>query len=201
MQMQPRPGRRPCTTRTGISRLGLELFATHGFDETSMDEIADAAGISRRTLFRYFPSKNDIAWGDFDTELTRMRTFLAALPTGTALPDALCLALVDFNTFPPPEVRWHRRRMALLLEVPALQAHSVLKYAGWRQVVAEHVAQVLGTRPTDHLPRSVAWMLLGIALAAYEQWLADESQDLLELLRTGADLMGGGLQPLRSSIR
>ena len=45
-----------------------------------------------------------------------------ALPTDTALPDALCLALVDFNTFPPAEVRWHRRRMALLLEVPALQA-------------------------------------------------------------------------------
>ncbi len=201
MPTQPRPGRRPATTRAWISRLGLELFTTHGFDETSMDEIAEAAGISRRTLFRYFPSKNDIAWGDFDAELARMRAFLAALPSGTALPNALCLALVDFNTFPPREVCWHRRRMALLLEVPALQAHSALKYAGWRQVIAEHVAQVLGARPTDHLPRSVAWMLLGIALAAYEQWLADESQDLLVLLRTGADLLARGLQPLRSSIR
>ena len=76
-----------------------------------------------------------------------------------------------------------------------------MKYAGWRRVVAEHVAQVLGARPTDHLPRSVACMLLGIALAAYEQWLADESQDLLVLLRAGADLAGGGRQPLRSSTR
>lgn len=196
-----RAGRRPSTTRASISRIGLELFAAQGFDETSMDEIADAAGIARRTLFRYFPSKNDIAWGDFDAELARMRSFLAALPSGTALADALRLALVDFNTFAPQEVQWHRQRMQMLLEVPALQAHSALKYAGWRQVVAEHVARHLGVRPTDHLPRSIAWMLLGGALAAYEQWLADESQDLLDLLRAGADLLAHGLRPLRSPTR
>lgn len=201
MQTQQRSGRRPATTHAWISRLGLELFAAQGFDETSMEEIAEAAGISRRTLFRYFPSKNDIAWGDFEAELTRMRAFLAALPATTALPDALRQALVDFNTFPCPETQLHRRRMALLLEVPALQAHSALKYAGWRQVVAEHVARQLNVCPSDHLPRSVAWMLLGIALAAYEQWLADESQDLLDLLWSGSGVLTDGLQPLRNSNR
>jgi len=193
-QYPVRAGRRPSTTHASISRLGLALFAAHGFDATSVDEIAEAAGISRRTLFRYFPSKNDIAWGDFDAELDRMRTFLAALPADTPLPDALLLALVDFNTFPSNEAYRHRQRMSLLLEVPALQAHSALKYAGWRQVVAEHVAKQLGLRPIDHLPRSVAWMLLGIALAAYEQWLADESHELLELLRAGSDVLAHGLR-------
>lgn len=190
-----RSGRRPSTTHAWISRLGLTLFATQGFDETNMDQIAAAAGISRRTLFRYFPSKNDIVWGDFDAELARMRSFLAALPIGTPLPDALRLALVDFNTFAPQELHRHRQRMLLLLEVPALQAHSALKYAGWRQVVSEHVARHFGVHPTDHLPRLIAWMLLGGALAAYEQWLADESQDLLNLLRAGVDVLAHGLQP------
>lgn len=171
----------------------MALFAAHGFDETSVEEIAAAAGISRRTLFRYFRSKNDIAWGDFNAELTRMRVFLAALPSTTALHDGLRLALVDFNTFPSHQAHWHRQRMALLLTVPALQAHSVLKYAGWRTVVAEYVADQLGVRPTDHLPRSIAWMLLGVALAAYEQWLTDGSRELRDLLRAGSAVLADGL--------
>lgn len=188
-----RAGRRPFTTKTSISRVGLALFASRGFGETSVEEIAEAAGISRRTLFRYFPSKSDVPWGDFDAELSRMRTFLAGLPAGTALADELSLALVDFNTFPAEEALWHRRRMALIFGVPALQAHSALKYAGWRRVVAEHAAARLGLHTDDHLPRTIAWMALGVAIAAHEQWLADDALDLRELLRAGSAVLAGGL--------
>lgn len=198
MQTQEQPirsGRRPSTTRASISRIALSLFAAKGFDETSVEEIAASAGISRRTLFRYFPSKNDIPWGDFDAELTRMRGFLAGLDPNTALADELGLALADFNTFPAEEAPWHRQRMALVFGVPTLQAHSALKYAGWRRVVAEHAAERLGLAPDDHLPRSIAWMSLGVALAAYEQWLTDETSDLLGLLRSGSVLLADGLRP------
>lgn len=188
-----RAGRRPATTRAQISHVGLELFTRQGFDETGVEQVAAAAGISRRTLFRYFPSKNDVPWGDFDAELLRMRRFLAALPERTPLAEGLCLALVDFNTFPPQEAPWHRQRMALLTGVPALQAHSTLMYAGWRQVVAEHVAHRTGTHPHDHRPRTVAWLLLGVALGAYEHWLQDDTADLLELLRDGGRLVSNGL--------
>lgn len=184
-----RPGRRPATTVTRVSHVGLELFARDGFDATSVEAIAEAAGISRRTFFRYFPSKNDVAWGDFDSQLGHMRRFLAELPADLPLAAGLRRALLDFNTFPPAEAGWHRQRMALLLDVPALQAHSALKYVGWRRVVAEHVAARLGQDPADHRPRTVGWVLLGVALAAYEQWLEDPSLDLLELLAAGADAL------------
>lgn len=177
------------TTHAEISHVGLELFTRQGFDATTVEEVAAAAGISRRTLFRYFESKNDVPWGDFDHELRRMRRFLAALPAQTPLADGLRWALLDFNTFPPEEAAYHRQRMQLLLTVPALQAHSTLKYAGWRAVVAEHVSTRTGEHQTDHHPRTVAWLLLGVALAAYEQWLADDSADLLELLRDGVRLL------------
>jgi len=192
-----RPGRRPVTTRAEISHAGIELFTRHGFEQTGVGEVATAAGISRRTLFRYFRSKNDVPWGDFDAELNRMRRFLAALPDDTSLAEGLTLALVDFNTFPPQEAPWHRQRMALLFGVPALQAHSALKYAGWRDVVAEHVAQRTGTCRTDHLPRTAGWVLLGVALAAYEQWLAQEGTDLLSLLSQGSALITVGLRGAR----
>ena len=73
-------GRRPRTTRAELERVAFALFEAKGFDETTVDDIAAAAGIGRRTFFRYYPSKNDVVWGDFDGELARLRGWLAATP-------------------------------------------------------------------------------------------------------------------------
>lgn len=190
-----RAGRRPSTTRAEIGQIGLDLFASNGFDATTVEELAAAAGISRRTLFRYFDSKSDVPWGDFDAELHRMRGFLDALPADTELGAGLVRALVDFNTVAPGQTEHHRLRMRLLLTVPALQAHATLKYAEWLRVVAEHVARRTGRRPDEQGPRTTAWMALGVALAAYEQWLDDQGADLGDLLRTGGRLLTDGITP------
>src|ERR1700689_4736598 len=71
-------GRRRVTSRAELEQTAFALFAAHGFDATTVDEIAAAAGIGRRTFFRYFPSKNDIPWGAFEDELDRMRVRLKA---------------------------------------------------------------------------------------------------------------------------
>ena len=56
---------------------------------TTIDDIAAAVGVGRRTLFRYFPSKNDIVWGDFDWVIERLRTHLAGGAATTAADGAL----------------------------------------------------------------------------------------------------------------
>jgi hypothetical protein len=72
--------------------------------------------------------------------------------------------------------------MALILHVPALQAHSTLRYADWRNVVARFAARRLDQPVDALLPQLIGYVSLGAALTAYEQWLADESADLTELL-------------------
>ena len=67
-------GRPASTTREDVARAALELFARHGYDETTVDDIAAAVGISRRTFFRYYESKPDVVWGEFDAELVRLAT-------------------------------------------------------------------------------------------------------------------------------
>lgn len=191
-----RIGRRPATTQDRIATIGIELFAARGFDTTSVDEIAEAAGIARRTLFRYFPSKNAIPWGDFDAHLAEMRRQLAELPDDISIADGLTSALLQFNAFPATEAENHRKRMELILRVPALQAYSVVMYEGWRNVIAEYVAGRLGSSPADHVPRTVGYLLLGVAMSAYEQWLADDSLELSELLTTGIGPLCGGLRSL-----
>lgn len=175
-------GRKPVTSRAELEHVAFELFAEKGFERTTIDDIARAAGIGRRTFFRYFPSKNDVVWGDFDGQLERMRDTLAAHPKGLGLMEAIRRTLLDFNRVDATELPWHRRRMMLILRVPQLQAHATLRYAAWRQVLAEFIARRAGEPPDSLAPQAIAYATLGVAMAAYEQWLRDDTADLLALL-------------------
>ncbi len=192
----PRLGRRRSTTRDHITDVAVDLFTARGFDEVSVDDVAQAAGIARRTLFRYYASKNAIPWGDFDAHLDRLRTLLDEVEPQVPIGAALRAALLDFNTFGDRETAHHRRRMRVILQTAALQAYSMTMYAGWRDVVAGFVAQRSGAKPGDLIPQTVAWTMLGVALSAYEYWLADESVSLAQALGDAFDTVNAGLGAL-----
>ena len=176
------PGRRRVTSQAELEQVAFELFAANGFEQTTVEDIAMAAGIGRRTFFRYFPSKNDVPWGMFELELERMRARLKACPPDVQLMDAIRVALVDFNQVAPEQIAQHRRRMELILRVPALLAHSTLRFAAWREVIAEFAAERTGQRPDALAPQAIAHAVLGVAVAAYEQWLDGEHAELGRLL-------------------
>jgi mycofactocin system transcriptional regulator len=179
-----------------VTRTALELFAERGFEETTVDDIADALGVSRRTLFRYFPSKNDMAWGDFDWVLARLRRCLAETGPGEPLHMALGRAVVESNRYEVEQLPELRIRMRLITGVPALQAHSTLRYAEWRSVIAEFVADRLACRPEDLVPQTVAHAALGTSMAAFLVWVDDPDSDLVENLREAYRLLGTGLRTL-----
>jgi mycofactocin system transcriptional regulator len=188
-------GRRRSTTRHHITDVALELFASRGFDEVSVDDVAEAAGIGRRTLFRYYPSKNAIPWGDFDAHLQHLRELLAAVDSDVPTEQALRGALLSFNTFDASEIPRHRLRMQVILRTTELQAYSLTMYAGWRSVIAEYVATRCGSTPGDLVPQTVAWSMLAVALSAYEHWLADEAVSLIEALGAAFDVVRPGRVP------
>ncbi|HEU4676481.1 MAG TPA: mycofactocin system transcriptional regulator [Motilibacteraceae bacterium] len=193
----PRPasGRPPSTTHAELERLGIALFAERGFDETSVDDIAAAAGIGRRTFFRYFASKTDLVWGDFDAGCARMAHLLAQTPADVPLLDALRRTVVDFNRLEPGQEEHHRLRMRLILDVPTLRARSTLRFEQWRRVVEEFAAARLGGAPEDLLPRTLGHCALGCALAAYEEWLRSPGADLSALLEDTFASLGAGFAP------
>src|SRR5246127_3753373 len=158
------PGRRRATSHAELEQTAFALFAAQGFEATTVDEIAAAAGIGRRTFFRYFPSKNDIPWGAFELELERMRARLRACPPQVPLMDAIREALVDFNRVDAAQVPLHRQRMELILRVPALFAHSTLRFTAWREVIAEFVAARTGERTGQLAPQAIAYAVLGVAV-------------------------------------
>jgi mycofactocin system transcriptional regulator len=196
----PRParvGRRRSTTKDHIANVAIDLFDTYGFSEVSVDDVALAAGIARRTLFRYYPSKNAIPWGDFDTHLREFTEVFDRADLTLPMAVTLRAALLDFNTFDESEAARHRQRMRLILQSAELQAYSMTLYAGWRDVVATFVARRTGSHPQVRVPQTVGWLMLGIALAAHQHWLSlgenANAQSLRAALGTAFDAVAGGL--------
>ena len=168
----------------------------HGFETTTVDDLAAAAGISRRTFFRYYASKNDVVWGDFEHQLQQMDAWLANVDAAVPALDAVAEAVVRFNSLPVDAVPAHRRRMSLILHVPALQAHGTLRYAEWRAVVARFIARRMGALEAAAVPQLVGHVALGTAIAAYEQWLAHADGDLESLLAAAFDELRRGFPTL-----
>jgi hypothetical protein len=111
-----------------------------------------------------------------------MEDWLTQCPDDLPLLDAITSAVIRFNDLPPDAVPAHRQRMALILHVPALQAHSTLRYADWRGVVARFAARRLKQPVAALRPQLIGHLALGAAVTAYEQWLADDTSDLALLL-------------------
>ena len=167
--------------------MAFGLFERQGFEGTTVGDIARAAGIGRRTFFRYFASKNDVPWGGFEERLERMRASLAGCPPQTPLAEAIRLGVITFHEAGPGGASpggeaWQRRRLELILRVPALQAHSTLRYAAWRRVIAEFAAARTGQPPDSLLPVTLGHAAAGLSVAACEQWLAGADPDLARLI-------------------
>jgi mycofactocin system transcriptional regulator len=182
-------GRPPTTTHEQIERVALALFVENGFEETTVDEIAAAVGVGRRTIFRYFPSKNDMVWGEFDQVIERLRTHLDE-GAGLTLAEALRRAAVLSNRYPDEQLPELRRRLTLITSAPSLQANSMLRYAAWRGAVASWAAGRLGLRPDDLVPEAISQAALGASMAAFTRWVGHPREDLGTLLDQAYGVLG-----------
>jgi mycofactocin system transcriptional regulator len=185
-------------TRARVERAALDLFTLRGFENVTSDEVADAAGISRRTFFRYYATKADAVWGDFAHHVARLDRLLAATDAGQPVLASVCAAYVQVNDYPDDDLPLLRERMRLILTEPALLAHSNLRFAEIDRVVARYVAGRAGASPADLVPRLVAAGTRAAATTAYEAWLADDRSSLTDLLHQAFDEMAAGFPSLRT---
>jgi mycofactocin system transcriptional regulator len=183
-------GRPQATTYAAIEQAAFRLFTERGFEETTLDDIAREVGVARRTLFGYYRSKNDIPWGEFGRTLDAFRNLLDAMPDDMPLIKAVGRGVVEFNRFPADASPPHVDRMRLILMTPTLQAHSVLRYAEWRQVIAEFAARRLDVDAYSLEPQLLGHMSLAVALTAYDQWLRDPLASLPDLIERALVAMG-----------
>jgi len=171
-------GRPPSTTRHQLQEIAMEMFSAHGYDEVTLDELAAAAGIGRRTFFRYFPSKADALMADFDQDLERLRELLADGDPGLPLIQAIRRAVVAGNSYHAADLARLRLRLQLQSDHPALQANANAHYERWQQVIAEFAACRLGQSADALQPQVIARAIFGAAFAGFMSWLCDDAGDL-----------------------
>jgi mycofactocin system transcriptional regulator len=185
-------------TRARVERAALDLFTRRGFENVTTDEVADAAGISRRTFFRYYATKADAVWGDFAGHVARLERLLAATDPGRPVLACVCAAYVEVNDYADAELPLLRERLRLILTEPALLAHSQVRHAEIDRVVAQHVAARTGSSPTALVPRLVAATTRAAATTAFEAWLAEPRSSLGWYLHLAFDEISAGFPGLRS---
>jgi AcrR family transcriptional regulator len=160
--------RQRAAVRNALSEAALELTMEQGFDVTTVDQIVETVGVSRRTFFHYFPTKEDAVLGDVDALGERLRTALEARPRDesawTALGEALRSLQGDMSA---------KTRLALadLYErTPSLQARHLQKHLSWQRKLAPDIEKRIGVPPGD--PRAVAVIAAALACldVAVEEW-------------------------------
>lgn len=167
-----------------ISRIALDLFEREGFDRVTMDEIAEAASVSRRTLFRLFPSKWDLVWGSLGDILDVMRQRAAALSGADLRVGGVLGGFIEPFLCPlddPEAAATARRRLRVIASAPALLHHPTLREI--EAVLATAVAA--GPSPSGAPPALVAHTLVAVTLAAL-MWWAEHGQGMSALETTRA---------------
>jgi AcrR family transcriptional regulator len=144
-------------TRETIVRVAMDLFAEHGFERTTIHDIAAGAEIAPRTFFGYFASKEAVVFHDFDAAFVDFSDRLETRPPGVTAFDAMRAWLLDWldeREGTLEEADAARRR--LIRDTPALAAHERGNLARFEVVLARAVADDLGV-PDDSLrPHLVA---------------------------------------------
>jgi len=190
-----RQGRPKSTSRRALEVVALRLFTERGFDETTVDHIAAAAGVGRRTFFRYFDSKTAVLWNTFDLEVDAIRRLLADSPEDLGMMDAIRTAVVAANHYHADDVPELRARMNLISSVPALQANATLHYAAWEDAIVDFAAGRCG-QPADSLyPLAVGRATLAVCRAAFDRWVARADADLQIYLDAALRAMTDGFSP------
>jgi TetR/AcrR family transcriptional regulator, regulator of mycofactocin system len=190
-----RRGRPPGTSARALELVALDLFTTQGFDETTVEQIATAAGVSRRTFFRYFDSKAAVVWNEFDAEVRELRAAFAAVPPEAGLMAAIRDVVVSVNHYRAEDVPELRARMHLIAGVPALQASAARHYDAWEQAVADFAAGRLGV-PVDSLyPLAIGRTTLAACRAAFERWAVRADADLTVYLDAALTALASGFDP------
>ncbi len=138
----------PSAARTDVVAAALELFEGQGFEATSVEQIAQAAGVSRSTFFRQFGGKEDVVFADHEVLLDELRQWLAKGHPDPWL--AVCQASEHvFRHFAAdPEVA--RRRYRVVRNVPALREREIVTVFRYERLFDEYLrSSVPGLDPLD----------------------------------------------------
>ncbi|MCP9952490.1 TetR family transcriptional regulator [Actinomadura madurae] len=188
--MPPKQGLRElkkARTRAAIQREALRLFRERGYEATTVEQVAQAAEVAHTTVFRYFPTKEDLVISDEADPL--IFASLRAQPPELTPVQALRAAMLDvLGGFTPEDLAAGRDRAVLILSVPALRGAAFANFVDTMRTVTAILAEREGRAPGDI--RTLIGAAFGIMLDVMLRWEEDPSLDLLAALDEALATLG-----------
>ena len=170
-------------TRAALLDAALDLFSANGYDETTTDQIAEAAGVSPRTFFRYFPTKESVLFsGEYDFIHAFSAVYLGrdeSLSDYEAMTEAFALLA--------PSLKRIRKRVAQYHEAVASSPVLLGRQQQNHKANAETIAQVIAERRGVSIPDQKSRILAAVGIVllerAIQQWLSTSNRALEEIIR------------------
>jgi AcrR family transcriptional regulator len=185
------------STHEALRRVALELFARKGFANVTVAELAGRAGVTQRTFFRHFPTKEAVLFGDYETHLEWLADALAQRPESESLFDAV---LASVTSFPHDleVVRQAALLRATLIDGDRAAGHLRVVQASFARVLTDFVKGRHAEVPDIDLTADVAGATLAAALVvAVEKWGRDGcTGDIGAIVAASVELVRSGLAPL-----
>ncbi|WP_125131291.1 TetR/AcrR family transcriptional regulator [Microbacterium sp. 10M-3C3] len=134
--------------RAAVAAAAIELFAEQGFEQTSVEQIAQAAGVSRSTFFRQFGGKEDVVFADHEELLRALAAYLARDHDDPWA--AVCEASIDVFRHFAADPQLARRRYAVVRGVPVLREREIVTVFRYERIFDDYLRRALpGLDPVD----------------------------------------------------
>ncbi len=186
--------RKKLQTRQAIRTAALRLFAENGYDETTVQNITDAADVAPRTFFLHFASKEDVLLGDARRGVEEFGAALMQRPAGEPVFSAVRAAIMARfaeESDPGEEVLL---QMRLLESAPHLLGRIFEHYAEFESVIAGYVAERAGLDSGDPYPLLLSSGAMAAVRLGFRVWYGSGgARDLTEVIGELFDLLGAGL--------
>jgi AcrR family transcriptional regulator len=181
-------------TREALEEAALRLAVDRGYDHTTIDDIAAAAGVSSRTFFRHFATKDDVVLGDQSERLERLAELLAERPGHEPIMTAVREAILGLAGDDERRRDFHLIRSQLIRSAPSIQARASERRIEWEGVIADYVARRLDVGTDGDLrPALVAGATIAALRTAHAQWVESQGNvHLPDLVRTTLELLDAG---------
>jgi AcrR family transcriptional regulator len=153
-------------TRQLIAETARRLFKERGFDGVTVDDVARAADVARKTVFNYFPTKEDLFFSGFEAFQERLLSAVCHRQPGESMVGAFSRFLVESRGLLTADDPGAIERLydvnRLIAESPALLARERQIYAGYTDALAALIAEEIGARPGTVTPWVAANALIGL---------------------------------------
>lgn len=179
-----------------VQAVALDLFEERGFDEVTVEEIADASDVSPSSVYRYFGTKEEVLlWDEYDLEMDDW--LLQALQAEVPLEGLRALILTALDAVGDEDLVTVKRRITLVLTTPSLEQAATARTYQLAELVGRVLADRLGRPEVDLEVQVFSHAFTGGLLGMFHHWygtgfatpLRDVVEQLFRIFEEGLDIV------------